>query len=92
MEMRAEQTPAEATLTPSARTDVRAEVNRLLKDIEVLRQLLALHGEHYDSRGRSVFARAVDEVIDERLKQLRRLTGSATAPPYRLGSERVTEV
>ena len=82
MEMRAEQTPADAPLTPSARTDARAEVNRLLKDVEVLRQLLAFTGALRQPWQVS-FARAVDDVIDERLRRLRRLTGSATARPLR---------
>ena len=77
MDIQAEQTPADARLPPRVRRGVPAEANRLLKDIEVLRQLLAFHGEPHDSRGRSVFAQAVEAVIDERLTELEGLVGSA---------------
>jgi hypothetical protein len=93
MESRAEHTPADAPPMPSARGDVRADVNRALKDIAVLRHLLALHGENYDSRGKSVFAQAVEAAIEERQMQLNRLLpGSAPAPPYLIQSGGVTEV
>ena len=78
MELWGEHTSADARPMPGARADVRAEANSLLKDIEVLRHLLALHGEQHDSRGKSVFAQAVETVIEERMMQLKRLAaGSA---------------
>ena len=75
MEQWAEHAPADAPPMPSARGNMRADVNGLLKDIEVLRHLLALHGENYDSRGKSVFAQAVESVIAERRVQVKRLVG-----------------
>ena len=78
MEQWGEHTSADALRMPSARIDARTEVNCLLKDVEVLRHLLALHGENHDSRGKSVFAQAVESVIEERMMQLKRLAaGSA---------------
>ena len=55
---------------PRTRRDERAA---LIADIRVLRQLLKPHEEEFDSRGKSVFARAVQTVIDERRVQLGQL-------------------
>jgi hypothetical protein len=83
MEPGAEHTSADARPIPGARGEVRADADNLLKDIAVLRHLLALHGENHDSRGKSVFARAVEAVIEERQMQLNRLRrGAAPPPPY----------
>jgi hypothetical protein len=71
MEPSFEQKPAEAKPIRSlGRADERAAV---IEDIHVLRQLLKPHEKEFDSRGRSVFARAIQAVIEERQAQLRRL-------------------
>lgn len=55
---------------PPSQSDKRTD---LIEDIRVLRRLVTPHEKAFDSRGTSMFAQAVESVLEHRLAELGRL-------------------